>query len=875
MDAIKLLTLLLVVEGLAVRQAIFDTHRSLIVQCTLEEWKAIAQNHAYAGDEQRAMSVANVILAVGEWLDDDSIRALGDWTFGNVYTIVGKGSDARPHYQAAERCYRAVGDWLSLARMSVGTVFQLYQTGNYEKARQLAEESKPILAASANPADERRLAGLANNLANIHDHLGRYEEALRLYEQKIALWEDWPDDPKAQAEIARTCINVGILKKRLNLWAEAEMSLEAGWQTLSESAGTTTYQLDRVRAEVHLADLLARRGASPDIVSAAFERARASRAAVGDPQSASGSSHDFPDLLHLDLLQAEYQLRSGCVAPDLLARLEASRAQAADAGQAREKIRADLLLAGYYARQGDMPSAIARCIAARKDAQVHGDWEMTYRAWHTLGHIYAKSGDDEASDESFRAAVAVIEGIGQRVASSDLRSGFLQDKLVVYQDLVGLYLTQGDPASALHWTERARSRELVEMLAGAGVLRLNQPESKRLSKQLAQARSELAAAASFEHRHTLETRITDLSRRIAAREPRAREWLTGETALPSELCAVLSNETLLLVYTIVRDSLWVLPVTRNGIRTPQLLGPVPTAEAIERDLGWLRNLAGYPPVLIERRAQALIASARRPLANWYNCFLAPLSDLLSKHRRIIVAPDGPLFRLPLHACYNPATGHYLLETHQVSYTPSATAWLLAGRRGTRGQGGVALAYAGEQLHHSTDEIHAILNAYPDFVVYTGPEATPERLQGRLARQAAYIHLAAHAVFRGDNPLFSSVELAGGQLETLDVLQLHLNATLVVLSACETGRGTLRGGEHLGLARAFLLAGTRSVLASHWAVDDAATAELMGAFYRRLAAGEQPAEALRKAQLTALSSSAPHRRHPYYWAPFFLLGAERR
>jgi CHAT domain-containing protein len=81
---------------------------------------------------------------------------------------------------------------------------------------------------------------------------------------------------------------------------------------------------------------------------------------------------------------------------------------------------------------------------------------------------------------------------------------------------------------------------------------------------------------------------------------------------------------------------------------------------------------------------------------------------------------------------------------------------------------------------------------------------------------------------------------------------------------------LRGGDYFGLVQAFLLAGAQAVMATHWAVDDAATAGFMGNFYQELAKGVRPSLALQRAQTTAIATLLPQERHPYYWAPFFLL-----
>jgi CHAT domain-containing protein len=132
-----------------------------------------------------------------------------------------------------------------------------------------------------------------------------------------------------------------------------------------------------------------------------------------------------------------------------------------------------------------------------------------------------------------------------------------------------------------------------------------------------------------------------------------------------------------------------------------------------------------------------------------------------------------------------------------------------------------------------------------------------------------LHLATHAVFREDNPLFSGLQLSDGWLLAADIERRRLECDLVTLSACTTGLGALAPGEEvLGLTRSFLRAGARSVLVSLWAAHDGATALLMRAFYKRLNSGLRRGEALRGAR----SEVRERYQHPYFWAPFTLVGA---
>jgi CHAT domain-containing protein len=150
---------------------------------------------------------------------------------------------------------------------------------------------------------------------------------------------------------------------------------------------------------------------------------------------------------------------------------------------------------------------------------------------------------------------------------------------------------------------------------------------------------------------------------------------------------------------------------------------------------------------------------------------------------------------------------------------------------------------------------------------TKERATRENLF-EAAPRARFLHLASHGYFRRDNPMFSFLKLADANLHFYNLLDLRLNAEMVTLSACHTGVNKVFPGDELhGLVRGFLYAGAPSVVASLWAVSDRSTADFMGEMYSRLRAGATKRAALRHAQLSIKDAYG----HPYYWAPFVLMG----
>jgi CHAT domain-containing protein len=167
-------------------------------------------------------------------------------------------------------------------------------------------------------------------------------------------------------------------------------------------------------------------------------------------------------------------------------------------------------------------------------------------------------------------------------------------------------------------------------------------------------------------------------------------------------------------------------------------------------------------------------------------------------------------------------------------------------------------------------------------LYLGATMTEEALKREPLDRYARLHFATHSLIDERLPARSGVVLTLGKgaeedgfLEVAEITELRLDCDLVVLSACQTGRGQLARGEGVvGLARAFLYAGSRAVTVSLWSVSDLSTSRFMTSFYRHLAAKLDPAAALRQAKLELLESQKAE-RHPYYWAPFVLVGNPQR
>ena len=232
----------------------------------------------------------------------------------------------------------------------------------------------------------------------------------------------------------------------------------------------------------------------------------------------------------------------------------------------------------------------------------------------------------------------------------------------------------------------------------------------------------------------------------------------------------------------------------------------------------------------------------------------------------MIVPHRALHYLPFQALHDGDS--YLIERRQVSFAPSAVVLQQCLDRPKYDfKKALLLGVADEQIPGVHEELRALDHIFPQVKRFLDKAATAEVLR-KNSTGVDVLHLACHAQFRSDNPLFSSLKLGDGWFTARDAYGLKLNCGLVTLSACETGMSAVAPGEELmGLARGFLSAGSPTVMMSLWTVDDEATAELMATFYDELAGTKSPAAALRAAQIKLLKQ----RPHPFFWSPFVLVG----
>jgi len=264
-------------------------------------------------------------------------------------------------------------------------------------------------------------------------------------------------------------------------------------------------------------------------------------------------------------------------------------------------------------------------------------------------------------------------------------------------------------------------------------------------------------------------------------------------------------------------------------------------------------------------AAQLLATTQSHLKGLYDELIAPVRRHIQADH-IVIVPHGLLHYLPFHAFYDGAS--YLDQNFTVSYAPSSSIFVLCNRKtGNTDGSSLVFGIADASAPHIAEEARAVAKSLATAQLFLNEDASLSMLRQQGA-QARFIHIASHGFFRQDNPLFSGIRMGDSYLSLYDLYHLKLPAELITLSGCATGLTAVAAGDELlGLTRGLLQAGARSLLLSLWNVHDRSTTELMKSFYAHFRAGSNKVQALHKA-MQELREAYPH---PYYWAPFKLIG----
>jgi hypothetical protein len=447
---------------------------------------------------------------------------------------------------------------------------------------------------------------------------------------------------------------------------------------------------------------------------------------------------------------------------------------------------------GVRLRERDVRAALAERTGRRSDALAH------------LRRGLAELHEWQSSFGSLDLQT-MVTGHGRRLAVRGLR----------------VAVATGRPEVLFEWSERAR------MLASR-VQPVRVPGDEQSQTDLQELRS-LATA---------EDRTRDGASRQAELRQRVREraWQSrgsGAYDDPATLADVqgrLRPERALVAHVVTNREIAALVVT-SATASVVDLGPRAALDALAG--GLLPDLDMAAAELPGAFADAIRSELRSRLRRLDALLVAPLLDAIGD-RELVLTPSGVLAAVPWTI---------LPSNHgrPVTVAQSATSWL--SRTASPLRSSSAGFVAGPRVAQAETETSAAASTWPRATVLHGAEATASAVSG-LAGSVDVLHVSAHGRHSSENPLFSGFELADGPWFGYDIDQLTSVPDVVLLSACEVGRSTLRGGEELiGMTAAWLHAGARCVIASAAAINDAVAHDVLVAVHRELSVGRPPARAL--------------------------------
>jgi tetratricopeptide (TPR) repeat protein len=601
--------------------------------------------------------------------------------------------------------------------------------------------------------------------------------------------------------------------------SRCELLLSAGlFREAFELAQTVTNEMERVglgeeEAEARLV------AAQAAFLSEDFDRS-ASWAEQAARMFAAQDRISWAAIARLVGLQVRYE--SGNDVPGLLEEAHATAKVLMTHGQVMAARRARLLagLIGARSGRGDRGVSDLAWVAA----QTNGPIETRLQSRFATAVMRRSRGDERGADAAVRSGLRLLDQYQAAVGATDVRIGVERHGKALGEMGLSLALESGKARRVFRWVELRRGRALLHrpvvppMDEGLGDLLT---ELRLVSNELRTAEGQEVTML-LRRQRLLQDKLRDRSRLVRGGQA------IGTTPTGLESIVKMLGDKAMVQFGSIDGRLWAVTVRAGRFRMVDLAG----TDAIESEAQSLRfsmrRLA---------RGRGSLHTAQEIANRLDHLLLAPLQ---LGDRPAVIVPTSGLHALPWWALPG-------LQRRSFVISPSAALWL-------RGQQPVwprtkTLLAAGPDLELSDIEARELARLYPDAVAMSSTSSTVDLVLTAL-EGARVAHIASHAFFQFENPMFSSLRLADGDLNVYDIERLGSAPDLVVLSACDSGFTDTHPGEELmGLSSALLSMGTRSIVASVGLVPDShATKDLMVALHRGLVAGLSPSVALHQAQI---------------------------
>jgi CHAT domain-containing protein/Tfp pilus assembly protein PilF len=578
-------------------------------------------------------------------------------------------------------------------------------------------------------------------------------------------------------------------------------------------------------------------------------------------------------------------------------------------------------LGRYYLMVGNHRKAEEEFIKSFKwwtEAKEMPDAVILLANYVGLGLAYEGLGENKKAEEYYQKGIEFIEKQRGALGSAE-RERFLEGKVMgfsrlePYEGMVRVLIKEkGKDAQreAFFYAEWAKSKTFLEMLTAKGIKGKGREDQEILDREKVFQQELLVLRKRMEVTERLGEKATQgelvrLKKEFVQKEAEYEQFIKEVKIKNAELSSLMSvnplpiekikflleEDTTLLEYFTTKDTLYAWLVTKNDVKVYEIA--LKEKDLQNRlDAFILPNISNTSkksePVIVyvpdtekrkdtskeerEKNRERFLQVAQ----DFYKDILVPIEKDI-KTNKLIIVPHGVLHKVPFATLTDGRD--FLVEKYAISVLPAASVmeFVVRNRKPNRGK---LLVFANPKtdyvpLGFSEVEGKTISGLFPNNEVYYREKAT-ETIAKRRATDFNIIHFATHGEFNDRQPLQSGLLLAkdnenDGYLQVHEIFGMDLrNANLVTLSACETGLSKVQGGDDLvGLSRGFIYAGTPSILATLWKVDDRSTSILMEHFYRNWQKGMSKPEALRQAQITL--KNIPQYKHPFYWAPFVMIG----
>lgn len=778
---------------------------------------------------------------------------------GDVEKALGNIIDAEDYYWKALNLAQSLGDTDTMAKALNGIGLYLWEKGDLERSREYFHEAFNIL--SGQPDSWNIRPKILTALSCIYDDIGQHDEAKRFAVDAIHACREKKDDvslPICLNNLA--CLNLDwqIPEDALALLEEgldvSRKNSQRGAEALIMGNAAMTRLMLAVteKDETKAYDLLEKAEGSFDAAlakSTKFGMTRYSAMIIGNKG-------------YLYQTKGEYR-------------------EAADAFKKAADIFNHL---GAKADEARFLSALA-------------------------GHLMNCFGDDEGALEAGREAIRLYEGIRGTLKKESHRITYAAQVTDPYETTISCLMKMGRYDEALAYIERAKSRALLELLSArlmqdifiktesesfhrAIQLLVEMDEVRRNLEDLASAEGVLPDDEDDDNtrtagdvskdlnqslRHSMEEKQCDFKKLfsdIQICNPGKADLCAISSVTSGQIRECLDHDTFLLELFQTETKLYLVCVSRQEETTVFEID-LGGNEAMElvADVSW----AIQDPALRDIDSHDYIRLIKNPLGKMYERIIGPIGEFFAKYRRCLIIPHLFWHYFPFHALYDRKRMSFLCDQIEIGFCPSASILHQCKQKNrTKRDNALFMARHDGDLPMADEEVRVLAKSFADgeACVYTGENSHMDQASGK--DQYDVVHLACHGWFDGEHPFLSGVAIPPAKGEdrstfVIDFLNMQIMCSQITISACESGLSDFTAADELiGLSRALFGTGAASLLLSLWKVADESTLDLMQNYYRHFVSDQQTKTRALQLAMQAVKSKREY-THPYYWAPFVMMG----